>query len=213
MTLLTLEQLTWKKLNDTGGTYFPSAQAALNEAQRLFVLLSLCLEGNATLNLTANQLTLSILSQQADFLLPLRLFNSQGQQMRPALIADLEALDSDWQHTTGVPFRYVVLGLDLLLLYPQPAAADTLTLVYARCPVGMASPGDVAEIRAASQYALVNYAAWALRQPQGGQELAKFASYLQEFLAEAMKVAKLVRDRNRDGGFITAPAFELTVTK
>ena len=133
--------------------------------------------------------------------------------MRPATIAELEALDSAWQTTTGTPYRYVPVGLDFLAVYPTPPAADTLKIVYARCPVDMAAQSDAPEIRAASQYALINYAAYALRNPEGGQEMSKFAGYLSEFFAEAKRVAELVRARNKDGAFETAMPYELQAVK
>lgn len=213
MDVTTLEGLVWTKLNDGGGVYYPSALGALNEGQRLFVLLSLCLEATESFTLTANQLSYNILGTLPDFVLPRRIYNSAGQQMRPATIAELEALDSDWQATTGTPYRYVVRGLDWLAVYPQPAAADTLSIVYARCPVGMVLGTDVPEIRVASQYALVNFAAYVLRNPEGGQEMSKFAGYFQEFLAEAQKVGDLVRARNRGSGFETKGPFELERVK
>jgi hypothetical protein len=213
VTLATLEGLTWGKLNDGGGTYYPDAAGALNEAQRLFTLLSLCLETTASFALTGGQLSYNVLTQLADFILPRRVYNSAGQQLRPATIAQLEALDSDWQNTAGLPLRYVVSGLDWLAVYPQTPAADTLTIVYVRCPPTLALSTDVPQIRAASQYALVNYASWALRLPEGGQEFAKFGGYLKEFLTEATKVAALVRERNKDAAFETVGPFELERVK
>ena len=213
MTLATLQSLVWTKLNDGGGVYYPDATGALNEAQRLFALLTLCLEATATFPLTANVFSYNLLGTLPDFILPRRIYNSGGQQMRPAVIAELEALDSAWQNTAGTPYRYASCGLDWLAVYPQPAAADTLQIVYASCPVSMVNPTDVPEIRAASQYALVNYAAWALRLAEGGQELAKFQGYLAEFFAEAKKVADLVRARNKDAAFQTAMPYELQAVK
>ena len=213
MNLTTLQGLVWQKLNDANGTYYPDATGALNEVQRLFVLLSLCLEAVETFPLTANTVSYNLLGTLTDFILPRRFYNSAGQQLRPATIAELEALDSAWQTTTGTPQRYVMRGLDWLAIYPQPAAADTLTAVYARCPVAMAAGSDSPEIRAASQYALVNGAAYVLRSPEGGQEMSKFTGFFQEFLAEAQKVATLVRERNRDSGFETAGPFELERVK
>jgi hypothetical protein len=213
MTLTQLQALTWTKLNDGGGVFYPNATGALNEAQRLFVLLSLCLERTLPFPLTGGQLAYNVLATLPDFILPRRVYNSSGQQLRPATIAELEALDSGWQNTPGIPQRYVLRGLDWLAIYPQPAAADTLNIVYACCPATMEANGDSLQLRAASQYAPVNYSAWALRQIEGGQELAKFSGYRDEFMAEAKKVGDLIRERQRDSGFATAMPFELTRVK
>jgi hypothetical protein len=213
MTLTTLELLTLGKLNDSTGTYYPDTSGALNEAQRVFVLLSLCLEKTASFALTGGQLSYNVLTQLPDFVLPRRVYNSSGQQMRPATIAQLEALDSDWQGTAGVPLRYVARGLDWLAVYPQPPSADTLSIVYACCPTTLAAGDDTPGIRMQSQYSLVNYASWALRQPEGGQEFAKFAGYLKEFMGEAVRVAALVRERNKDAGYETVGPFELERVK
>jgi hypothetical protein len=213
MTVAQLEQLVWTKLNDSTGTYYPQALGALNEAQRLFALLSLCLETSATFTLAAGTLGYNVLTQIPGFILPQRTYNSAGEQLRPSTVAELEALDANWMSTPGLPQRYVFRGLDFLMVYPQPAAADTLVIAHSRCPAMLAANGDVPEIRAASQYALANYAAWALRQPEGGQEFAKFAGYLKEFMAEAKKVGDLVRERNKDKGFETVGPYELRVVK
>lgn len=213
MTLAALETLILRKLNDPGGVSYPGAPGAVNEAQRLFVLLTLCLETSATFPLVASQVNYNVLATLPDFLLPRRIYNSQGQRLRPCSIAELEALDSAWQSTQGLPTRYVLRGLDWLAIYPQPEAADTLAISYACCPPSVVNSSDTPSIRTQSQYALVNFSAWALRQYQGGQEFAKFADFLQEFLGEAKKVSALVRDRNADSGFETTGPFELERVK
>jgi hypothetical protein len=212
-----LETLIWQKLNDPGGTYAPDALGALNEGQRLFALLSLCLEKTVAFPLTAGTLAYNLLgpaanSLFADLLVVRRVYNSEGRQLRPATIAELQALDANWQATPGVPARYVVRGLDWLAVYPQPPAADALLIVYACCPVPLAA-ASTPQIRSASQYALVNYGACALRTPEGGQEQEKFKGYFAEFLAEAQRTGELVRMRNRDSGFETTMAFELERVK
>jgi hypothetical protein len=201
------------RLGDPVGTYYQnSVLDALNEGQRLFCLLTLSLETTVTFPLAAATLCYNCLLTNANFLLPRRIYNSAGGQLRPATIAQLQALDSNWMATPGLPTRYVVRGLDFLGVYPQPAAADTLTFAYARSPVPMAEPTDVPEIRTASHFALVNYASWALRQPEGGQEFAKFQTYFNEFMDEAQTVAELVKHRTPDTRAESIP-FELARTK
>lgn len=213
MNLTTLEGLVWTKLNDGGGVYYPDAVGALSEAQRLFVLLSLCLEKTEPFALTAGQLAYNVLGTLGDLIVPRRIYNSLGAQLRPVTIAQLEAMDSGWQNTPGTPTRYVWRGLDWLAVYPQPVSADSLTIVYACSPAPLTEGAVVPQIRPASQYAMVNFAAWALRQPEGGQEFTKFGGLLPEFLAEAAKVAALVAARNQDAGLETAGPFELERVK
>ena len=213
MNVTTMERLVWQKLNDAGGVYYPSALGALNEAQRLFALLTLSLEKTATFSLPANTFSSQILPQLPDFILVRRIFNSLGAQLRPVTIAQLAALDSTWQLTTGTPTRYVTRGFNWIGVYPQPEADDTLSMVYARAPLALTGNDSIPEIRSVSHIALVNFAAWALRQPEGAQEFAKFAAYQADFMAEAKKVADLVRERNRDSGFETVEPFELTRVK
>jgi len=212
MTGAALEVLVWTKLNDATGVYYPDALGALNEAQRLFALLTLSLEKTAVYPLAAATLSYNLLGGLADFLLPRRIYNSQGRQLRPATIAELQALDANWRSSPGIPTRYTLRGFDWLAVYPQPPSADTLTIVYAQCPALLTAAAG-SPMRAASQYALANYAAYALRAPEGGQEQAKFKGCFEEFLAEAKRTADLVRMRNRDGGFETAGPFELERVK
>lgn len=203
-----LEALAWDILDDDGTTY-PSANvyAALNEAQRLFCLLTLCLETTASFSLTAGTVWYHVLTQLPDFLLPRRIVGSGGR-CRPATIAVLDSLDTRWRKSPGAPSRYCFNGLDLLGLYKQPASADTLTITYAQSPAALVNPGDVPEIRETSHFALANYAAYAVRQPEGGQEFSKFLPYLNEFLDEATAVQKLVETKNLDARYEKSP-FEL----
>ena len=208
-----MERLVWQKLNDPGGVYYPSALGALNEAQRLFALITLSLETTAPFALAANTFSSQILPQLPDLILVRRVYNSLGAQLRPVTIGELAALDSTWQLTMGTPTRYVTRGINWIGVYPQPETDDTLSIVYARAPQALTGGDSVPEIRSVSHIALVNFAAWALRQPEGAQEFAKFAGYQAEFMMEAKKVADLVRERNRDLGFETVQPFELTRVK
>lgn len=205
MTLAQLQGLTWGLLNDGGGTYYPDATGAINEAQRFFVLLTLCLETTVTLPLVGGAVFQSILANQPGFVLSRRFFNSAGVQLFPATFSDLDAFDTNWRLAEGAPIRYVVRGLDLLAIYPHPAAADTLKMVMVTAPATLANPGDVPQIRAASHYALANYAAFVLRQPEGGQEFSKFKRYFGAFMAEVQKVADIVKARSKDTGYEIMP--------
>jgi hypothetical protein len=208
VTVSALEVLVLQKLSEPTGTYYPATLGALNEAQRFFCLLTLCLEKTASFPLTAATPFYHVLPTFGDFLLPRRMLNSAGQRLRPAKLAELDALDSSWLARPGIPTRYVVLGLDLLAVYPQPVGADTLSVTYARAPVALTAGSQVPEIETRSHYALSNYAAYASRTPEGGQEFAKFIQFFNEFLDEAQEVQALVKERNRDLQYEKNP-FEL----
>lgn len=212
MTYIQLQILALAKLNDPNGTYYAAAGGAVNEGQRRFVFETLCLETSGPLALTPATLSYSLLATLADFLAPLRIYNSSGARLRPSSIAELEALDSGWMNRPGTPARYVWRGLDWLAVYPQPPGADALTVYYANAPAPLVLDTDTPQIRAASQYALANWAAWALRLPEGGQELAKFGLYRAEYSAEAAAVRALVKDRNKDSDY-ERMAFERTRVK
>lgn len=207
MTTAQLEVLALTKLSDDG-TYYPSVLDALNEAQRFFCLLTLCLETTASFPLVATTAFYHVLPTFSDFLLMRRVLNSAGQRLRPAKLSELDALDSNWQSTPGIPTRYAMIGLDLMALYPQPAATDALTCTYAQAPVALANPGDVPAIPARSHYSLSNYAAYASREPEGGQEFAKFQGFFNDFLDEAQEIQELMKARNLDLRYEKNP-FEL----
>jgi hypothetical protein len=207
MTLLQIQTLTLKLLEDDG-TYYPASLAAINEGQRLFCLLTLCLEATATFNLSAELPFYHMQSQFKDWLVPRRFRNSNGQRLRSNKLIELDAAAGNWQAATGTPVRYSLNGFDFLAIYPQPSEADYLTATYARSPTTLVLPTDVPEIRENSHYALANYAAYTLRTPEGGQELAKFVGYLNDFLDEAQAVAALVKAKNLDARYEVLP-FEL----
>lgn len=209
MDVAQLETLVWDILDDTG-TYYPAANvlAALNEAQRLFCLVTLCLETTASFSLTSATAWYHVLPQFPDFLLARRLVSSTGARLRPSRIDVLNALNTNWRNSPGAPIRYAVLGMDLLAVYNQPAGADSLTLTYAQAPPALVNPTDAPAIRETSHFALANYAAYACRQPEGGQEFAKFLPYLNTFLDEATAVQKLVKAKNLDANY-EKPPFEL----
>lgn len=209
MNLAALEALAWNLLDDDG-TYYPepALRAALNEAQRFFCLITLCLENTTSFGLAGGQTFYHVRQAFPDWLLPRRIYNSQGMRLRPARFSDLDALNSNWQSTPGAPLRYVHAGLDFLAVTPQPTSLDSLLVVYAQAPPQMVAPTDEPAIQENSHFALANYAAYAARQVEGGQELSKFTAFFSDFLDEAQRVQKLVRAKNLDLQYEIAP-FEL----
>lgn len=204
-----------QRLNEgvSGPVFYPTSEltAALNEAQRFFCLLTLCLEQTSDWSVTysANNPSHNMLTIFSDWITPLRIQTAGGAKVRPAEIEDLNALDSQWWTSTATPSRYAMRGMDFLLLYGHFAGAGNhLTATYARAPVALAGSTDVPEIRAPYHPALVSYGIYRLRQVEGGQEFAKVMSHLNDFLDAAHVEAEYVRARNVGSGYDRTP-FEL----
>jgi hypothetical protein len=182
----------------TGPVYYPAAEitAALNEADRLFVLLTLGLERTTTWSVTAATPFFHMLTVFPDWIAPLRIRTATGAKVRPARLEDLTSLDPGWMAQPGAPVRYAALGADFLAVYPQPAQAVTLTVTYARSPVAMVSPAATPETPAEYHPIYVDYAVNRLRQVEGGQEFQKSLPYLGSFMQGASRYAGYVRARN-----------------
>jgi hypothetical protein len=207
MTLDTLRTITLQRLDDptsgAGGYYGgPLVTAGLNWAQRLFQLLTLCLEKSDTLTLSSATTWYHVRTSISDWLLPLRAEWSNAK-VRPARLSELDALDTAWQGSTGTPERYAMLGEDLLAVYKQ--ATGSLTLTYAYSPATLVLAADTPEIPVEYHSLLPHAAILYCRLIEGGQELAKVEGGLREFLAGANKMAQYVRARSRDKGYDTPP--------
>jgi hypothetical protein len=209
MTVAELEALVWQQLDDDG-TFYPetAVRDALNEGQRFFCLLTLCLETTATFTLPANTTFFHMRQTYPDWMLPRRVDNSDGKIVRPAKLSELDALDPGWQASTGAPKRYAALGFDFFALYQQPDEDDSLVITYAQAPAMMSLQTDTPQIPLSSHFALANYATSVLRQVEGGQEFQKVSGYFNDFLDEAQKVQKLVKAKNLDSRYERMP-FEI----
>lgn len=210
MTAAQLMARTLKRLDeDAGGGFYTPAEAlvALNRGQRLFVLLTLCLETTATLPLDAGVVWYRLLDEFGTFLLPLRLrvAGAGGAKVRPARLADLDALSATWQAAEGTPARYACLGFDQFAIYPHPAAGGTsLDVTLAFCPSAM-TEGSTPEIPEEDHPALIDFAIPVLRLKEGGQEFAKSLRYLDRFFEAAAKRAAYVRARSLEQRYDRVP--------
>lgn len=180
--------------------FYTAQQAldALNAAQRLFVLLTLCLETTGTLPLAANTSFYHLLPTFADFLLPLRVrvAGAGGAKLEPCRLEDMAALDVSWPAAAGTPSKYALLGFDLLAIYKRPGATGTsLSVTYARCPVTLTA-GSSPEIPEEDHEALILAGVPILRMAEGGQEFTKTLPLFREFLRIADKRANYVRTRS-----------------
>lgn len=214
MTLSTLMTAVWQRLDEPAdGTGYYSAfeiVAALNRAQRLFALLSLCLETSDSLTLTAGTTWYHLRDTFPDWLVPLRVTLS-GAKIRPATVAQLAALNNSWEAQTGTISRYAHVGMDMFAAYPHPAGAGTsLTVVYARVPTALYIADDTPDIDAEYHPALVDGAIPFLRLKEGGQALESVLPLFQRFLECAGKAARSVRARSLDLRYDTMPAETIT---
>jgi len=181
--------------------------AAINEAQRFLVLLTLCLETEVNYALGAGLTFHSMGATYVDWIVALRIRAHATQaRVRPARLAELDARSSTWQSATGTPERYVALGFDLLAITPQPAGAGTsLDVIYARSPTVLTWPSGVPEIPAEYHASLIDYAIPRLTLKEGAQQLAKTLPRFRRFLADATKLGKHVRARNIGRGYDKTP--------
>lgn len=208
-------ELVSQRLNEasTGPTFYPRAEivAALNEASRFFVLLTLGLEKTSTWSVpayNANAPFYHMLQYFTDWICPLRITLTTGAKVRPARLDQLNALDPNWWNSAGTPARYAALGADFLALYQQWAGGGTLQVTYARAPVALVNDTDVPETPAEYHPRYVDYAIYRCRQVEGGQEFGKALKYLQSFFAGAKHYAAYVRSRNLAARYDKVP-FEL----
>lgn len=213
MQLLDVVNQASQRLNEgqTGPVFYPKSEliAAANEGQRLFVLLTLCLEITAPWNVPAATTFTHMLSVFSDWICPLFVSNSEGGKIRPGRLDDLTALDAGWLNAAGSVVRYSSVGSDLFAVYRQPAMAGTvLNVKYARGPKPLINDTDVPEIRPQFHTNLADFAIYRPRQVEGGLEFEKSLTYLNSFLTAAATEAAYVRARALAGRYDKMP-FEL----
>lgn len=184
---------------------------ALNEAQRFFALLTLCLESVGSVALEAAATWYDLLGALPDLGVVVRVARSTGEKLRPCRITDLDARGATWQSEPGNPSRYGVAG-PLLAIHPRPVAGGgSFTPTYARMPARMSADAGTPEIPAENHLDLVDYAVYRLRMKEGGQEFLKELPRFNRFMAAAKKMADYVRRRNGGGAYDRLP-FELEGT-
>ena len=214
MTGAVLQNLVGQRLGETLGAaasnrYYTDAEALsrLDAAQRLFVLLTLCLETSGTFILQPQTAIYQVQTQFADWLLPLRI-RVGGKKVRPARFAELRALDGQWSKTRGDhPTRYAVRGFDLIGFWPSPIDnTPAAQVTYARSPIAIGSGSP--EIPEEYHSCLVDGAIVLMRCKEGGQEFQKVLPLWDRFMGEAQRLGELVKARNREQGYDYLP-FEL----
>lgn len=202
LSLFELRLRTRELIDDEFGTYCTDAEVdlALNAMQRLFVLLTLCLEQTFSFTLTNGVAFQDLSAQIGNFLVVLRV-GYMGLRVQPYTIHQLDMLSSTWRNTPGNPMKYIQAGFGqygVLAITPQPASGTNhLDLTCAREPVPMVLDSDIPEIPQEHQPFLPKGAAFWLQLKVGGIELQNAAQYLQEFLMDAQKYQAFKRSKSR----------------
>lgn len=208
LSLGTMMNLVAERLDDPGFVYYTQGEVkhALNFGQRLFSLLTLCIERTVSFVTVGGQAFYEIDDQISDFLVPLRVSHS-GTRLRNETIHNMDLRDGAWRTRVGNPRRYAIEGVapGLLAITPRPAGASSLTFVYAACPAEMATESDLPEIPTEQHPHLVDFAYWFCRLKEGGAEFAAAGMYLQRFLAATSKYAGFTRARSRAQSYDSIP--------
>ena len=209
MNVGTIKARIWERLDDTNpGTYYGATSVldAINEAQRLWCLLTLAIEATSAITLTANQAeytnlrTLITNGGGPSYLVPLRLTlvvcDGTVPVVKPATIHELDALSETWLSTPGVPTKYVTRGFDYLAVNPQPTSGMAASLVHAAEPTTLTADGNTPQMPEAHHPDLIDFCEYRLRKKEGGQELEKTLARLDRFLAGAKKYGEFTRARS-----------------
>jgi hypothetical protein len=212
MDFLALQTRLIERLDESATpTYWTLAEVkeALNKSVRFFALLTLCVERQASFNLSAATAFYAISSQLTDFLVPLRVTTSAGARLLPYKLHELNMESDTWRSTPGTPTKYAQAGYDLLAISGQPAGGGTSLLIrYAAAPATLSGNTDAPEIPEEQHPCLIDYALYWLRLKEGGQELAKTLPHLGMFLDVAEKYGEFVRAKSK-GQLYDAMPFDL----
>lgn len=115
-----------------------------------------------------------------------------------------EILAARRNSSSNIPYRYAVAGANLLMLYPTPSTADTLTIYYVPRPTALTAGTDTPSDVPAEQHKLIEwYALWRMADydddgssQQGERYRGMYEGGLREF-------RRLIQ---RKGGSRLAPA-------
>lgn len=199
----TIKTRAWQRLDDTDpGTFYGATSVldSINKGQRLYALLSLCLERtkNFTVSASTTFYTPRSVSGFSDWLFPLRI-TSGGTRVKPFKLHELDALDSQWitrTHTGGKALRYCSLGFDFLAVTPTPSSGtETLSVTYCAEPAALTVDGNTPEIPEEDHPYLVDFVIYHQSLQEGGGEFQSRLSYLERFLEGVVKRRTLTRNR------------------
>ena len=175
--------------------------ALLNQAQRLFVLLTLCLEKTVDMQLSGVSFY-HALQFFPDWIVPLRVRAPGGVKIAPKSLGNLAALDSAWTTRTGSPTHYCFQGFDLLGFYKRDSSVVRMT--YAYSPVDMTT-SSTPEIPAEYHPVLLQMVPPLARIKEGASEWRKVLPLWSTAHEGIDQCSKEVRSRNRERGYDRMP--------
>jgi hypothetical protein len=111
----------------------------LNQGVREVLLRTHCRVTTATTNLTANEDDYELPS---DVLAINNVLNADGRALDRVSVEEMHWLRRGDSATGGDVYKYAVDGANLLMIYPTPDTADTLTLYYVPKPTEMSAAGN-----------------------------------------------------------------------
>lgn len=121
---------------------------------------------------------------------------SGGSTYRPRRVSLNDILRLRSNTSTGTPQAYTVVGSNLLMVYPTPAAADVLTIYYVPRPSQLVSPTDTpSEIPAEFHKAVEYYALQQAADYDDDSSSAQGQRYGDLFEAQLAKARKAVQTR------------------
>lgn len=210
LTLANLQDRLAERLDDPLHIYYslPQKRHALNMAQNLWALVTLCIERTATFTLTNGVAFYKPRTQLTDYLVPLRVLHS-GSRLNNDSVHNFDAMSDSWRATAGNPERYATLGFDALWITPQPASGShTLTFIYAAEPAQLVNSTDIPEIPNEQLVHIEDIAYFLLRLPEGGQEMAAAMEFFKRGVAGMQKYQKFVRNKTQGQVYDTDPLDE-----
>ena len=171
MTLAQLrEQVRYQLGLPTGTATDTMIDARLNEGYRDLLSRSRCTVRVCNLTLTAGVTQYDIPALIA--LIAINgTFSDDLRRIEPLGLNDL--IDRNAAESVGTPGYYSIQGSDLLLLYPEPSAGDTLTFYYVPLPDMLTSPGsddEEFELVPAEHHSTIEaYALWKMADSRRGE--------------------------------------------
>jgi len=133
----TLIERTQRLIDDEDGLFHTETQVRVFlEQAELFVTIYRALgEETGDLSITSGTATYKIHNTFSDFIAPLRVAIN-NVALQESHIAHLQALDANWNSTTGTPEFYYMIGGTIMGFYPVPNASFTAKVTRLKVPDG-----------------------------------------------------------------------------
>lgn len=198
MTFSEIRTNTLRRLGEaSGATFYTTAEvnAWINQGQIDFCLLQVAkfirrktttglLEKTATVATTGGDWRIYPYTLLTDFLWPTRLV-FDNKVLLKATQKDLARYDQDWQNTAGNPIHWGILGLNLMFIYPQPAAPANIDVTYTYVAPTLSADGDIPAIGLEFHHLLEHYGAYMALLKEGEGRSERALAYSMEYLKGA----------------------------